>query len=90
MKRKIMVVCALAFLVLPGAVTAQEHPGMHGGQMGSGQHMMGQMGQHNMDMMNQMMDEMHQIMGSHQMTPEQQRQMQQMDEPDEPGDAGSA
>jgi hypothetical protein len=64
-KRPIVIILTGVLVMAPGFSVAQ----MHGGTMhGEGQHMMGgqgmsQGGMHNRDMMNQMMGEMHQMMG---------------------------
>lgn len=68
-----VIVLILALLLTPGVSAAQMH--------GRGQHMMGgqgmsQCGMENRDMMNQMMDEVHQMMGQSHWTDQQQEQMQ--------------
>jgi len=68
------IILTLALLMAPG-ISSAEHPG--GGRMMGGQGM-SQCGMENMDMMNSMMGEMHQMMGQGHMTPEQHKQMQDM------------
>ena len=77
----LMALAALALAALSGVSLAQMHGGMHGGgqaPMMGGQQMMGPGMMHNMDMMSQMMKQMHQMMGQEKMSPEAQQQMLDM------------
>ncbi len=68
----IFIIIVTLALAVPGLLAAQMHRGS--GQ----QQMMGPGMMHNMDMMSGIMSDMHQMMQSGQMTPEQQQQMLQM------------
>jgi hypothetical protein len=79
MKQGILLLAVLT--LLPLAALAQMHGGMHGGgqpPMIGGQHMMGPGMMDNLGMMAHMMEQMQQMIGPGQMSPEAQQQMLQM------------
>ncbi|MFA4904084.1 MAG: hypothetical protein WC600_15235 [Desulfobaccales bacterium] len=72
--RSKVIILTLALLMAPG-ISSAEHPGRGHMMGGKG---MSQCAMGNMDMMNQMTNEMHQMMGQGHMTPVHQKQMQGM------------